>query len=279
MQLFSSNEADVQKSKWRYGLAFGVAAGFAFAIALWGSDDYILAQHHGLFPWTKLIIGGALSITVCGLAGWLTMRFEKNLLSLLIWGIASRLLAWFGLIVPMILTPGAIGFLRPEIKPYLKFIIYPNMDSRIIVLFVWILITALAIGAIQIPLVNHAVFSTSAGTRILPVLVCMLLFGLVGSFADSLNNQALREPIVQLDQSIQFWFNTRGTKVDPVEARTHRLASLRPIEEQITFTYKLVASGNDELLESVPVLVSFDNSLAQCESIYGNVLSCKTLPK
>ncbi|MDO8682626.1 MAG: hypothetical protein Q7N50_04005, partial [Armatimonadota bacterium] len=72
MQISPESEEKVRFQRLLYGFAYGMAAGLAFATALWGYDNYILWQHHGLLPWTKLVIGGALSMAICGLAGWLT---------------------------------------------------------------------------------------------------------------------------------------------------------------------------------------------------------------
>ena len=81
----SKTSPEVVRSKRIYGMYYGAAAGLAFAAAAWGWDAYLLSRFHALYPWIKLIVGALASGLVGGLAGWLSARLDKVILSVLIW--------------------------------------------------------------------------------------------------------------------------------------------------------------------------------------------------
>ena len=77
---------DIIRAKHRYGIAYGIAAGLGFALSNWGMDAYLLNQVTTLHPWLKLIVAASICVPVGGLAGWLSTRLDKPLLSVLLSG-------------------------------------------------------------------------------------------------------------------------------------------------------------------------------------------------
>jgi hypothetical protein len=269
------NKIKVQKQK--YGLVYGMVAGLAFAVSLWGYDGYVLSRVHAYFPWVKFMAGSLLTMAVGGLAGWLVSRFERTLLGILFWFAAAGALAWLTALVPIVITPALMGVLEPKLRSLLNYTIYDNLSTMVGVAFAWIVIAVFIIATIQLPLIEQAVFSTSVVGKIAPSLVCAILMLISGAITDSLNNQPLREPIANLDKTIQFSLNTRGKDVDPKAAREVHLASLRDVQNVVVESRRLIVSRYDQYLENVYVVVNFNGNWVECSTAFSHPLMCKSI--
>jgi hypothetical protein len=261
----------------KFGFSYGAAAGLAFAIALWGYDGYLLSQSHALFPWLKLIVGGLLTTLTGGLAGWLTSRFEKILLGMIFWILASALFAYYTNIVPLVLAPRIIGLLVPEISPLLLYITYDNLPTLIGVAFGWNIVLSIIISIVQLPLLEPALFSVSGFGKVKPHLLCAFLMLISGGVADGLINKPLRAPILGLDETIQFMVDMRGQEVDKAISREKHLASFRNIQDVIQESRNLVVSRYDKLLENIDVLINFDGQWVECPTFYGFTMTCQSI--
>lgn len=268
---------EIAAGKHRYGLGYGMVAGLVFALALFGYDGYLLWQHHAYFPWVRLVSGGILFMLVGGLTGWLTARVEKPLLGLLFWLAAGLLFAVFAMLIPFWLAPRIQSLLEPELAPLLNYTLYENLPSRGAVLFMWITIFIAVTAVIQTPLIEQAVFSTTAFGKVSPLLVVCIPMIIAGAVSDDVNNLPLRDPVMQLDTTIQFWLDTRGTEVDSGTAREMHLAALRRIEPMVSETRRLAISSYDELIGFVHVVVNFDGQWADCALVYGQLTNCLPL--
>lgn len=267
----------LKNRKQRYGLAYGAAGGLAFAIALWGFDAVLLSQSHGMLPWLKLIVGGILTTITGGLAGWLTSRFEKILLGVLFWILASALFGLYIVIVPLVLAPRLTGLFVPQISHLLLYTTYDNLPTMVAVAFGWTIVGAIISGTIQIPMLDHAVFSVSGFGKIRPHLLCAVLMLISGGVSDSLNNKPLRDPILALDSTFQFIIDTRGQEIDKATSREKHLASFRFIQQDVTESRQLVVSHYDSLLENIEVLINFDGKWAVCPTFFNSPLTCQPI--
>lgn len=268
---------EIAAGKRRYGLGYGMVAGLVFALALFGYDGYLLWQHHAYFPWVRLVSGGILFMFVGGLTGWLTARVEKPLLGLLFWLAAGLFFAVFAMLIPFWLVPRIQSLLEPELASLLNYTLYENLPSRGAVLFMWITIFMAVTAVIQTPLIEQAVFSTTAFGRIAPFLVVCIPMIIAGVISDDVSNLPLREPIVNLDETIQFWLDTRGMEVDLQTSREMHLAALRPVETMVSGSRRLTISSYDELIGFVHVVVNFDGRWADCALVYGQLTNCLPL--
>ena len=273
----SEKQQLLKSRKQKFGFTYGAAAGLAFALALWGYDGALLSQYHALFPWLKLIVGGLLAVSTCGLAGWLTSRFEKIPFGIIFWILASGSLALFTVIVPLMITPRLIGLLVPQIQPLLLYTTYDNLPTLIAVAFGWTIVSSIVIGILQIPMLEPAIFSLSGFGKIKPHLLCAFLMLISGSVADSLNNKPLRDPLLGLDETIQFILDTRGQEIDKATSREKHLASFRYIQDNIQESRQLVVSRYDKLLENVNILVNFNGQWVECPTFYNTPLTCQPI--
>src|SRR4030065_2140159 len=86
MSQYSSMSIKVKRQRLRLGLIYGMVAGLAFALLTWGLDAWLLVRANATYPWVKFIPGVIICINSGGLAGWLTMLFEKHGMALFFLG-------------------------------------------------------------------------------------------------------------------------------------------------------------------------------------------------
>jgi len=263
-----SVETKILNAKRRSSLAYGMVSGLAFAIAFWGGDGYLLSQSHGYFPWTKFIAGGILTTLVGGLAGWLVQRVDKIFVGLFIWFAVGGLYSWFSVLVPINLAPKIIGLLEPKLINILYHGETSGLSAIVGVSFAWVSISFFIVAIIQIPMIEQSVFSAGAFGRIIPHIIAALLMISSGSILDNLQNKPLRDPILSLDQTIQFSVINRGRTVDPEVARELHAAALRPVEDLISPNRRLLVSHYDKDLDTVNVWVNFNGAWADCKVTY-----------
>lgn len=270
-------EPKIKFRKQMFGLSYGLAAGLAFSITLWGLDGYQLSRAYAYLPWTKFITGGALAMLVCGFAGWLTSRLEKPLLGVFLWIAAAGVLAWLTILVPVVIAPAAMKLLVPELQPFLHYTFHANSEEMAGAAFAWILIASFIIAAIQVPMIEQATFSISIFGQIAPHLICAFLMLVSGSVTDNLNNKPLRDPLLSMNDTIQFTLDNKGKEVDTKVARELHLASLRPVQDLITAERRMVVSRFDSLLENVTILINFDGNWVECGTSFAHPLNCKAI--
>jgi hypothetical protein len=280
MKPFSSETAsairpEVLHSKHMFGIWFGAALGFSFAIFAWGIDSFLLNRMNGLYPWLKFLGGVVPCALVGGLAGWLSARLDKPLFAILIWGAAAAAFAWLTVSLPLQITPRILSAVEPGIQDLLHYTYYEAFSTRLGIAYVWISIFVSLAGLLQIPLSDSAVFSTSFLGRLSPILVTLVLMTICGTIVDGLNNELLRSPIDVINTTVQFALDNRGREVTPAESRRMRLSALRNVQDLITQERKFIVSGYDQFLEQVYVLARFDRAWVECELVVNQLLNCE----
>ena len=128
---------DILRSKHRFGIVFGVAAGLAFALATWGLDATLMSQIHAYQPWLKLIVGVSVCAPVGGLAGWLSARLDKPFLSVLLWLAAAAVFAWLSTINSFRIFPALAVQTDPELRSFINYTAYENLGTRIVLAYMW----------------------------------------------------------------------------------------------------------------------------------------------
>jgi hypothetical protein len=266
---------DIIKSRHRYGILFGSFLGVSFAIATWGIDAYILSQAHGLHPWMKFAAGALPCMFVGGLAGRAAAQFEKSSLAVLFWLAAALFFAWLTVALPLRLMPTLMGIAEPGTQGLLHHEYYENFASRIGVATIWVAIFVCAVGLVQLPISESAVFSASFLGKVFPLLVTAVIMGICGVIVDSLNNEPLRTAATAMHETIQFSLQNQGREIDKATSRRMHQGSLRGIRELLTEQYGIVVSGYDEYLGNVQVLVKFEAAWAECTVVYNQPVFCK----
>jgi hypothetical protein len=268
---------DIIRTRYRYGLYYGTAAGLSFALSNWGMDAFRLSQAHALQPWLKLIVAILICAPTGGLAGWLAARLDRAILSMLTWLVVGGVFAWLSVANTFQIYPALLGRFVPETLPYLKYSIYDILQTNGVMVYIWTGIFWSIIGLIQQPLLEQAVFSSFVFPKVLPLLVVLALVSIGGLFVDNLNNEPLRDPILALDKTIQFAIDTQDQEVDKATARQMHVAATRPLADWLDRSRYYFVSRFDKNLDTVYITVNFEGYWADCTLVFNQVSYCKSL--
>lgn len=268
---------EILRLKRRVGMVYGLMLGLAFAVSAWGVDGYLLSQAHAMYPWLKFTIGAVLCAALGGFVGWLVARLEKAILAPIFYLGLSFVFAWLVISLPFQIFPRVVAWLDPETGRLLDYVFYENFNSRLAIAFVWVGMFVTLAGILQIPLAEPAAFSTSIFGRIAPLIVCTVIVIINGTIVDSINNEPLRTPVLEIEDTIQFAVEHRGQEVDRAVSRAMHLASLRSVQDVIDEPRRLIVRYYDEWLGQVNVLVRFGDTWADCVTSYGQPSFCRIL--
>jgi hypothetical protein len=273
----NSIKPSIMRERLRYGFFYGAVAGLAFAGVTWCWDAVLLTRSHALFPALKLVLGLASCWLVGGIAGWLVMRFDRGLAAILIWLGAALAFAWLVTFLPLQIAPRISVWLEPELQGLISYPDNATLVARLGLAFVWVAIFSAIVGALQLPLSDSAIFSTSTFNKIAPALVCIVIMGINGTVVDGLNNAPLRSGLLSVNDTIQFAVDHQNQTVDQKEALHMHLGALRNVREHINRPRKLIVGGSDEFLGEVIVLVRFGDVWVSCVCIYNQPTNCQVV--
>jgi len=259
------------------GTIYGIVAGLAFALSTWGWDGFLLSQAHAFLPWTKLVIGSLGCAVAGGLAGWLTIRFEKAVLTVIAWLGAAVIFSWLNVSLPLQIALRVSEWMDPQLAALIVPGAAEVLQVRFQLAFAWIVIFCVLAGIMEIPIVEPAVFSTSFLGKAMPYLLCAIVLGIGGTFADNFNNEGLRAPVLALDETIQFVLDNQGRQVDPAISRRKFAGSLRGVRDQVSPERRLIVNRFDDQLGEVGILVEFRDEWIDCEVVYSQPVYCKLL--
>jgi hypothetical protein len=266
---------DVIRLKRRFGMAYGIIVGLSFAASSWGVDGYQLNSAQAILPWLKFLIGALICSAAGGVAGWLVARFEKGLLAVLLYLVVSLLYSWLVVSIPFQIFPRVVTWIDPETGNLLNYVFHENFNAHFTVAFVWVTIFVTLSGILQLPMVEPATFSTSLFGRIAPMIVCSVIMIINGSIVDTINNQALRSPVIEMNRTIQFSVDHRGEEVDRAVSRAMHLTSLRTVLDVVDQPRQLIVGSYDPWLGQVNVLVRFGDTWVDCAVVYNQPSFCK----
>jgi hypothetical protein len=268
-------EKSLLRNKKFVGLLYGMVAGLAFSAFAWGVDAVLLASSHGALPWIKILPGLVVCLLSGGLVGWLTIRFESHLLALGLWiGLAvffSRLIIW----IPLKISPLLIRMLDSDLGIYLKYPYYDSLNQNAWFSFAAIIIVALICGLLEINLIEQALFSSGSFAVLIPLILCFFGFALAGKTGDSLLNQQIRDPVLAVDNLLQFAQDNIGQEVPGDVARSMHLGAVNTIKDYLPLERRVIMSNFDESIGQVDVLVDFSGIWVKCTAIYSQVTYCK----
>lgn len=271
------NSNSLALEKQRLGLLYGLFAGLALTVTTWGMDAFLLWQAHAAFAWARFLIGGLASITAFGLAGWLTMRYEKGLLAALFWLIAAFIPA--NLAVWMIFDGWAfiLSFLEPGLATRFTIPVYEYGPLSGLMMAIFS-VGAVIAGILEIPSLGQTLLSSAAGGLVGPLLLAILASAAVGLIVDNALHVKLRESILNLDRTIQFVADNDLEKIDKATAREMRVAALKPVIDIVQKPRRLLIASFDQITEQVGIWVDFDGDWVFCYTVSNQVVNCKLEP-
>lgn len=267
----------VNKKKQLIGLLFGLTAGFSFAIFAWGIDGYLLARANAGYPFIKFIPGLIISLMLGGFVGWLTVKLQNLLLSVCLWIgyslILSRIFIW----LPVKAAPVIIGFFDDYLGNFLNYPYYHEMDQISWVGFIIIAIVAILGGLLENLLIDQAIFSSGSISLAIPLVVSFLLFCLAGNSIDGMFNKHIREPILTVNNLLQFASENNIDEV-PIEVnRAMHLSAVKTIKEYLPMDRTLIMSNFDSSFGQIDILIKFHGNWVKCSTVYNQVTYCKQI--
>ncbi len=270
-------KANINSNKHLLGLIYGLVGGLAFAVFAWGIDAWLLAKAHSTFFWVKFIPGLIVCLLAGGLAGWLTIRFDRHWAALLIWGLLALLFSWLIVWLPLDAAPYLIKVFDPHLTQWLNYSEVEQLVQFRITGFLIVGLAAILSGLLEINLVEHARTTPYGLASAAIMLVCVFSFGLAGSASDQLININLREPVEVVDNLIQFAADNQGKEVPVDVARKIHLSALNAVtdlDDLLEESRQLTLVSFDPALGMMDIIVDFDGSLVKCTAIYAQPANC-----
>ncbi len=236
---FSIDYEKQNKTRQLLGLNYGMLAGLAFTLTAWGIDAFQLARASADFFWLKLVIGGLAALFLGGLVGWLGEKIDSGLVTFVLWLAAAYLLARLASHLPFEIFSKSIAALGPNLQGLTVYPYPSNVDRRMIIIYIVVLITGGLGGALQSFLVDSALGAATTFNRCLAIGVCVPFFLLAGNAVDNLNG-ALRGSLVVTHEVIEFARANQGKPVDPKLAADLSLPSVDPLQSLLNRPYRLI---------------------------------------
>ena len=271
---------DNNSNKPLLGLIYGLVGGLAFAVFTWGVDAWLLAQANATFFWVKFIPGLIICVLAGGIVGWLTIRFDRHWVALLLWSLLALLFTWLITWLPLKFTPYIENVLNPDLAQWLNYSKVEQLIQFGVTGFLIVGFAAIISGLLEINLVEHA-FTTPYGLApIIIMFVSLISFGLAGSASDQLLNVNLREPVEVVDNLFQFAADNQGQEVPVDIARKIHLSALNAVtdlDDLLGTSRQLTLVSFDPALGMMDIIVDFDGSLVKCTVIYAQPTNCVRL--
>ena len=267
-------ELEVKRKKLFLGLIYGLAGGLAFAVFAWGVDAWLLARANVAFYGVKFIPGLLICIPAGGITGWLTARFNSHRTALLLWGLLTLLYSWLVVWLPLEGTPYLIKALDPDLGRWIEYSTVGAVLQFRAVSFIIISFAAIICGLLELNLIGQALLSPYGSSSATMLLVCLILFGAVGSASDHMINTNFREPLQVVDDLIQFAADNEGQEVPRAIARSKHLSAVNQIEGLLQSSRQLTLLAFDPNLGLMDILVDFEGSLVKCTTIYAQPTDC-----
>jgi hypothetical protein len=268
---------EVIRLKRKFGAAYGIVTGLAFAVASWGWNGYMLSQAHGYYPWVALIVGALACAVVGGVVGWLTAVSANSLVGVLLWVASSLFFAWLIVALPLQIAPYIVSKLDPQLGALM---VYSEesvqFTSRFSVSLMWIVLFTLVVGAVQLPITEPAVFSVSVFGKITPFFFCILVMSISGAVTDSLINVYFRDAVFALNNTIQFVVDNKGNEnVDLALSRQLHARAFGPVDEFVQESRSLYVGSYDNTLEDLQIMVKFDDQWVDCHVQSSQPIFCE----
>lgn len=275
------NEQEVQPTRAAirqgavFNAAYGLVAGLAFALAMWGRDAILLSNAHAFLPWVKLILGALMCALVGAITGWLASRRDNGCLGVFIWLGGALGMAAVTVVLPLSLMPALSEAVEPGLTGLLHYSTGNEYVVRFWIAFAWAGVFMSITGILQTTLVESAMAGLSTLGRLLPFSLSVILMAIGGVLLDDLINTPFRNAIYALDVPIHFILDSNGSAIDPEDARKYRTSALRIVEDDITAEHHLIVSEYDESFGRINVVIRFGDTWVECTTVYQQATFCE----
>lgn len=262
------HQADLQ----RMGLVFGILAGLAYGLALWGWNAFQLWHAAAEPAWLMAGISILLVMGIAGLAGWLCARMDNAFVAFLVWVAVGVLFSWLALQTNFHLINRVVDLFYPE---YRGLHVYP-LESFIRLfrglMFVIIGFASGLAGVFQLYMVEAAVNAGAIQGKVAIIIANLIMFAAIGQITDYICQRPLREPVAALAFSIN---DVKSAAAEGREPDGMSQRSLKVLGDRIYRPYKLYSGTNDpNSLITGTVHVDFGGEWALCSVFEGSLGYC-----
>lgn len=264
-------------AKVRYGLLFGFLGGLIFALAAWGIDGFGLANAHAILPWGKLLIGGIPCVILGSLIGWLSLKIDRIVVHVLLWGITGIAFGWLVAYSPFQGMTILLASFDPALSPLVQYSVSNSLQGRIQFITVVISLTFIFASILLAHLIEVSSTANRWLERLWPIVAWALFFAITGQTADTLIHESLRTPLIVTDDTIQFMLDHEKDEIDGTVARTMHLRALEPVKELLHHPRRLILADYDDTIVQVNVLIDFDGTWVRCSMLDNQLGVCKAL--
>lgn len=264
-----------ERKKQSLGALYGFIAAFAFALAAWGMDSFVLLTSHVTNPLLKFLPGLFLCVLAGSLTGWLSVKIGKGLITIILWVLFALILVWLVLWIPFKFTPTAMKYLHPELDNWIDYPVVENIIQFRVLGLILITSAGILCGVLQMNIIDGILMSSHKGAILSIIFVCGVIMSLAGFAADELTSKHFREPAKVLDDLIQFAYENMNNEVDEKLARRIHLSTVKDLDEYLPRPRKLTLVAFDTTLGQMDFIVDFDGIWVKCTTIYTQPTFCQ----
>jgi hypothetical protein len=268
-------ETTQKSSLLKIHLYLGAAAGFIYAFFAWGIDAFQLAAAHVSMPWLKFAIAILPILAIFTLVGWLNTKISHMVLCMLLWMVLATGLSYLISLFSFQFNAEILRSTHPEVSTYINYITPTGISSRRFVIIVMTNILFM-IGGVLFDTASQSYFSASGTIGwLIPVLLCLALFGGAGYVADSNANAELRTQLVNVDEQLE---EVSQLDLGNLSERDQRLVRrFTKLDVDLAGPRKLVIGSFDDSFSQVNMLINFDGTWVNCLALNGHVGNCEML--
>jgi hypothetical protein len=260
------------------GLIYGIIAALTFSIITWGIDAVLSAFSSVGFPWIKFIIGAILCSLIGGFVGWMTARLDSTIFGVVGWLGAGFLFAWIASRLPFAWLSTVISWIDPKLGEILSYPFPESVRYRMVVVYSFVVICSLLIGALEMIIVDSASRAASTFMRFATLAAAIPLIALGSFVTREYINSPMDNAILSVNQLIQNGLLYENKPVDKQTLRDLHLRALEPIKQLIHRPYRLYIENYDqEYFDSFNVLINFDGVWVRCSTVVSSIGVCKLL--
>lgn len=272
---FEFHEQAVIAEKSRFALIYGISAGLIFSIAAWGYDGYLLSRANAIFPWAQFIAGLIPCVIISGLGSWLTYRIGHFAGAFFIWIGVGTAFAWLSTHIPFGILASIISLIKPELGHIIHYDMMTGAQASLLIIYIAVIGLSILAGLLEIPLVDASSESAAAIGRLFPLLAWLFLFVLAGLAPENNLTSALRDPVVNTNELIQWKIDHQGQEISPQVSVDMHQGALKELTPLVNQPRHIILTQYDELLYNTQIAIDFNGTWASCNLLGGFPSYCK----
>jgi hypothetical protein len=262
-----------------YGLIYGCSAGIAFSIVTWGIDGYTLAQSHAVLHWLKFCIGCPIALLVTSLAGYLASKRNSILFNFLCFGISALVISFLAGHLPYEFAEKALELFDPKISQMVSIVFHEGAATRLVLATFISFVIFVIFSFFFDNLVSQAYSSANLGGLIIPMIICILFFGISGWLTDDLINSPFRNPISQMNTLVQQAQEIQSGKMKEDQLGDSWVHSILNLEINTNVAYHIIMETYDTTFMQIQILLQFDQSWYRCYVMDAQPFYCEPYRK